>query len=152
MGNDASGGACAAAAEGLCELRAEGGAQGGFAFCHLVLEDDAADDHGYGGGEVADEAEGCGCSGDVLWLYQGLQRDKGSLEIRADADASDELEDDDAGPRLVVGEVDEEAEAEGHKEHAEPDGREVVACFLDEDADGHGSEGEGDDEGEEVDA
>lgn len=35
---------------------------------HLVLEDDAADDDGDGGAEIADEAEGGGCSSDVALL------------------------------------------------------------------------------------
>ena len=59
---------------------------------------------------------------------------------------------DDAGPGGVGGQVDVEAEAEGHEEEAEVDGREVLAGLADEDADGGGGEGERDDEGEEVDA
>ena len=150
--DDASGGARAAAAEGLANARAEGGAEGGFALGHAVLEDDAADDDGDGGGEVADEAEGSGRGGDVLRFDKRLQGDERSLEIGADAESGNKLEDDGAGPGFVVGEVDEEAKTEGHEEHAEPDGREVLARFLDEDADAHGGEGEGDNEGEEVDS
>ena len=66
-------------------MRAESGAEGGFAGHHAVLEDDAADDDGDGGGELADEAEGRGCGGDVAGLDEGLERDEGGLEIRADA-------------------------------------------------------------------
>lgn len=127
---------------------AEGGAQGIFAFGHAVLEDDAADDDGDGGGEITDEAKGCGCGGDVFWFNAGLESYERGLEVGADAHAGDELEDDDAGPGFVVGEVDEEAEAEGHEEHAEPDGREVLSCLFNEDAGGHGGEGESDDERE----
>ncbi len=66
--DDAGGCTCAAAAEGLRDTWAEGGAEGGFALGHAILEDDAADDDGNGGGEVADEAKGCGCGGNVFWL------------------------------------------------------------------------------------
>ncbi len=62
------------------------------------------------------------------------------MKVGTDADAGDELEDDDAGPGFVVGKVDEETEAEGHEEHTEPDRREVLACFLNEDAGGHGGD------------
>lgn len=50
------------------------------------------------------------------------------------------------------GEIDVEAEPEGHEEQAEVDGREVLACFADEDADDGGGEGKGNDKGKEVDA
>jgi len=50
-----------------------------------VLEDDAADDDGDGGCEVAHEAERRGCGGDVLVCDEGLQCDEGGLEVRADA-------------------------------------------------------------------
>ncbi len=139
-----------AAPKGIGDAGAEGGLQGGAVLLHAVLEDDAADDDGDGGGEVADEAEGGGGGGDVLGRDEGLQGDEGGLEVRADADAGDDLEDDDAGPGRVGREVDEEAEAEGHEGHAGPDGGEVLARLADEDADGGGHEGEGEDEGEEV--
>ena len=51
----------------------------------------------------------------------------------------------------MVGEVDEEAEAEGHEEHAQPNRREVLASLFDEDTDGHGGEGEGEDKRKKVD-
>lgn len=35
---------------------------------HAVLENDGADDDGYCGAEVADEAEGCCCGGYVAFL------------------------------------------------------------------------------------
>jgi len=119
-------------------LWAEGGAQGGFAFGHAILEDDAANNNGDGGGEVADETKGGGCGGNIFWFDKGLESNERGLEIRADTNAGDELEDDDASPGFVVREVDEEAEAEGHEEHAEPDGREVLSCLFDENADDHG--------------
>ena len=121
-------------------------------FRHLVLEDDATDDDGDGSGEVPDEAEGRSRSGNILGLDERLERDKRGLEVGTDADAGNELEDDDAGPAFVIGKVNEEAKAEGHEEHAEPDRRKVLACFLDEDTDNHGGQGEGDDEGEQVDS
>ena len=66
-------------------MRAQSGAEGGFAGHHAVLENDTADDDGDGGGELADEAEGGRCGGDVPWLDEGLERDEGGLKIRADA-------------------------------------------------------------------
>ena len=119
---------------------------------HAVLEDDAADDDGDGGREVADEAEGGGGGGDVAGRDERLHCDEGRLEVRADAEAGDDLKDDDARPGRRGGEVEVEAEAEGHEGHAEPDGGQVLARLADEDADGGGHEGEGEDEGEEVDA
>ena len=84
-------------------------------------------------------------------MDQRLQRDERGLEIWAYAQAGDDLVDDDAGPGApTVGKIEEEAEAEGHEDHAEPDGREVEACFLDEDADDGGGEGHGENVGEEV--
>lgn len=78
------------------------------------MEDDAADDDGNGGGHVAGEAEGGGCGRDVARLDEALQRDEGSLEIRAYSQAGDDLVDDDTGPgAAVVGQVDEKAEADG---------------------------------------
>lgn len=64
-------------------MRAQRGAEGGFAGHHAVLENDTADDDGDGGGELADEAEGGGCGGDVARLDEGLERDEGGLEVRA---------------------------------------------------------------------
>lgn len=52
---------------------------------HSVLEDDAADDDGDGGREVAHEAEGCCGGGDVARLNERLKSNQGSLEIRTDA-------------------------------------------------------------------
>ena len=49
-------------------FRAEGGDEEGALGGDLVLEDYAADDDGDGGAEVADEAEGGGCGGDVAFL------------------------------------------------------------------------------------
>ena len=81
-------------------------------------------------------------------MYQALKSDQRGLEVRAYAGASDDLVDDDADPASVVGKVDVEAEAEGHEEHASPDRREVLTCFLDEDANWRGDEGKREDEGE----
>ena len=131
---------------------AESGAESGLAGHHAVLENDATDDDGDGGGELSGEAEGRGCGGDVAWFDEGLERDQGGLEIRAYAYPGDDLEGEDAAPRAGVGEIDVETEANGHEEHAEVDGREVLARFFNEDADDDGGEGEGEDEGEEVDA
>lgn len=68
---------------------------------HSVLEDDAADDDGDRGPERTDKAEGRSCGGDVLWVYFRLEGDEGRLEIGASADAGDDLEDDDACPRVL---------------------------------------------------
>ena len=119
---------------------------------HAVREDDAADDDGDGGGEVAGEAKSSGRGGDVSGLDLGLQGYEWRLKVWAHADTSDDLEDDKAGPGGVGGEVDVEAEAEDEEEHAEPDWFEVAARLADEDAGDDGDDGEGDDEGEEVDA
>ena len=132
-----------AAAECGGEVRAESGDEDVGFLDHLVLEDDAADDDADGGGEVADEAEGGGCGGHVFAGDLGLQCEERGLEVGADADAGDDLEDDDFGPCGAGVEVDEEAEAEGGEEEAEPDGWEVLAGLLDEDAGGAGGEGEG---------
>ena len=119
---------------------------------HAVLEDNTADNDGDGGSQIPREAKRRGRGRDILRFDERLQRDERGLEIRAHAQTGDDLVDDDAGPRCVWGKIDVEAETEGHEEHAEVDGREVLASFADEDADGGGGEGEGNDEGEEVDA
>ena len=119
----------------LCEGGAERGSQGGFAVHHAVLEDDAADDDGDGGRELADEPERCGCGGNVSRLDVRLERDERGLEIWANAHAGDDLEGENAAPGAAVGEVDVEAEADGHEYDAEVDWGQVFACFLDEDAD-----------------
>lgn len=130
------------------QTRGEGGLPAG----HAVLEYDAADDDGDGRGDVPREAERRGRGRDILWFDQRLQRYQRGLKIRSHADAGDDLIDDDAAPARVVWEIDVETETEGHEEQSEPDGWEVLACFLDEDAHGGGDEGEGKDEGEGVDA
>ena len=99
------------------------------------MEDDAADDDGDGGCELADETERCCCGGDVAGFDVGLEGDEGGLEVGADAYAGYDLEGEDAAPCAAVGEVDVEAETYGHEEDAEVDGGEVLACFFDEDAD-----------------
>lgn len=116
------------------------------------MEDNTTDDDGDSGSEIPHEAEGCGCGCNVLGGDEGLEGDEWGLEVGADADAGNNLEDDNAGPGFVVGEVDEEAETEAHENHAEPDWGKILACFFDHDADGHGCEREGEDEGEEIDA
>lgn len=70
------------------------------------------------------------------------------MEVGTNANAGDDLVDDQAGPGGVRGKVNVEAETEGHEEHAEPDGGEVLACLADEDAGDGGDEGKGDNEGE----
>lgn len=133
------------------DVSGKSGEEGGEAFLHSILEDDAADDNGDGGREVADEAKGGGRGGDVAGGDQGLESDEGGLKVRSDAHAGDDLVDDQAGPGGVGWEVDVEAETECHEEHAEPDRGKVLARFADEDACDGGDEGEGDDEGEEID-
>ena len=62
------------------------------------------------------------------------------------------MEDDDAGPGGVGGEIDKETKTEGHEEEAEVDRGQVLACFSDEDACAGGHEGKGENEREEIDA
>lgn len=142
LSNDPSRSARAAASERGSHVRGKTRAEGILALLHAVLEDDAADDDGDGGRHIADEAKGRRRGGDIPRLDEALQRDERGLEIGSYAQAGDDLVDDDAGPgAFVVWQVDEEAEAEGEEDHSEPDGGEVVACFLDEDAYEHGGEG-----------
>lgn len=76
---------------------------------HAVLEDDAADDDGDRGGDVAREAERCGRGGDVAGLDERLQRDERGLEVGAHAKPGDDLVDDEFRPfAAVVGKIDVE--------------------------------------------
>ena len=81
----ARGGAGTPSTDLLGEGWPERGAEGGFARHHAVLEDDAADDDGDGGGELADETERGSCGGDVAGLDEGLECDQWGLEVGADA-------------------------------------------------------------------
>lgn len=150
--DDVSRGAGAPACEHGGELRTQRGFQRGFVGHHSVLEYDTPDDDGDGGGEVAEEAEGCRCGRDVAGRDERLQGDERSLEVWPHAQAGDDLVGEDAAPGSGGGDVDVEAETDGHEEHAQPNWGEVLACFLDEYAGDDGGEGEGEDEGEEVDA
>ena len=102
LGDDACARARASAAQRGGHVRAEGRAEGVLALGHAVLEDDAADDDGDGGGHVAREAEGRGRGGDVARLDKALQRNEWGLEIRAYTQTGDDLVDDDAGPGAAV--------------------------------------------------
>lgn len=133
-------------------LGRERGPQHGLVRGHAVLEDDAADDDRDGGGEVAHEAEHGRRGGDVAGRDFRLERDQGGLEVGAHAETGDDLEWEDAAPGAGGGDVDVEAEADGHEDHAEPDRGEVFASLLDEDASDDGGEGEGQDIREKVDA
>ena len=82
---------------------AESGAECRFAGHHAVLEDHAADDDGDGGGELADEAEGCGRGCNVSRLDEGLEGYEGGLEVGAYAEAGDDLVGEDAAPGAGVG-------------------------------------------------
>lgn len=62
------------------------------------------------------------------------------------------MENYDARPGGVGGEIDEETKTEGHEEEAEVDWGKVLASFADEDTSSSRHEGEGENEGEEVDA
>lgn len=117
-----------------------------------VGEDDAAQDDGDGGGELADEAEGAGGGSDVLWFDGALEGDEWRLEVGSHANAGDDLVDDYFGPVSGRVQVDEEAESECHEDEAEPDGFPIAACLFDVDAHKGGLEGEAEGEGEEVDA
>ena len=121
-------------------LRRERRAQHVLVGDHAVLEDDAADDDGDGGGEVPHEAEEGRRGGDVSRRDFRLEGDQGSLEVGAHAEAGDDLEGEDPAPGPGGGDVGVEAEADGHEDHAEPDRREVLAGLLDEDAPDDGGE------------
>lgn len=122
----------------------------GRVLAHLVLKYDATYNDGHGGREVAGEAKGRGRGGDVAGPDFRLESDEWGLEVGADADPRDDLEDDDARPGRVGGEVDVEAEAEGHEESAEPDHRAVTAGLADDNAGEGGHEGQAKHVGEEV--
>ena len=75
------------------------------------------------------------------------------MEIWSHTNARDDLVDDDFGPgAAAVGQIDVEADPDGEKNHAKPDGGQVLATFLDENASSGGHEGEGEDEREGVDS
>lgn len=124
------------------QVRAQGGDEPRGAVRHGVLVHDAAEDDGHGGGELSHEAKGRGRGGHVGRVDVRLERDEGRLEERAAAQAGDDLVDDDAGPGGVGLQVDEEAEAQRHHDHAEPDGRQVGARLADEGARRGGDDGQ----------
>ena len=117
---------------------------------HTILKNHPANHDGDAGGDISREAKRRGRGGDILCLDERLQCNERGLEIWTDADARDDLVNDDAGPGRSFREIDVEAETERHEDHAEPDRGKVLAGFLDEDAYGRGDEGEGEDEGEGV--
>lgn len=101
---------------------------------------------------MADEVEGCCCGGDVCAVNVCLQADEGGLEDWSDADTSDDLVHDDAGPGGVGLQVDEETVAESHEDEAGEDEFAVAACDFDDCTCGDGGERERETEGEDVDA
>ena len=124
--------------------------QGRFALFHSILEDDAANDDGDGGTEIANETKGrCG-SRDIPRGHKRLQGYERRLEVWAHSNTGYDLEGKDATPGTTDGEVDVETEADGHEEQSEPDRRKVLTCLLYEDADNDGGEGEGNHEGKKV--
>ena len=64
---------------------------------------------------MADEAECSGCGCDIAGRDEGLEGYEGGLEIRADAEAGDDLKGEDAGPGAGGGEVDVETKADSHE-------------------------------------
>lgn len=117
-----------------------------------VLEDHAAKDDGHGGSDITSEEHRRGGAGGVGGLGEGEDGDDGRLEERAQAQAGDDLEDDDAGPAGVGLEVDVQAMTEDHHDEAEVDGRAVAAGVADVEAGGGGGDAQRDGDGEEVDA
>lgn len=84
------------------------------ALAHAVLENDAPDDDGDGGGKGADEAEGSSCGSDVAGEDFGLEGDKGGLEVWACSQTGKDLVDDNFVPGVAARrEVDEKAKSEG---------------------------------------
>lgn len=81
-----------------------------------------------------------------------MQRDERRLKIGSNADTSNDLKDDDFCPVGFGVKINEQTESECHDCHAEPDGWEVFAGFLDESTGCAGHEGEGKSEREQVDA
>lgn len=81
----------------------------------------------------------------------GLESNQRRLEKGADAQAGDDLVDDDAGPRGVGFEVDEKTVAQGHEDETADDEFAVAAGDLDQDSRGDGCEGETETEWENVD-
>lgn len=125
--NEVALGAGEAAGDGVGVVGAEGGGDAGHLLAQDVLVDDGAEDGGDGGRGLAQEAEGGGRGGDVGGVDVGLQGDEGRLEVGTGADAADDLVDDDARPGGIGLEVDEEAIADGHEEHATDDQLAVAA-------------------------
>lgn len=130
------------AAETASEVLAKGGGEASVVAVHFVLEDDAADDDGGCGGELADEAEGGRGGGDVAWFRVGLERDEGSLEDGPGSEAADDLVEDYFRPGGVRIQVDVEAVTKSEEEHAGPDRGKVLSCLADEDTCEDGEEGE----------
>lgn len=124
---DTRAGACAAAGEFHGDSLADGSDESALVGHHSVLEDDTADNDGYGRGQVANEAEGCGRGSYVAGLNEGLESDQWCLEIWSDAQASDDLEGEDAAPGAAAGKVNVETETDRHEDHAEPDRGKVLA-------------------------
>ena len=77
-----------------------------------------------------------------------LEGDKGGLEVGADTQAGDDLEDDDARPRGRAGEGDVEPETQRHEKGAEPDYGPVPPGLADPHPREGGHEGEREDVGE----
>lgn len=97
---------------------------------HLRLEQKLAGD---GTDSVADgpqDEEGCRPRPGGGGREGFLESQEGGLEEKAEADGEDELEDDDAQPAVVRGEVDEEAEAEGEEGGATADDDHVASAGL----------------------
>lgn len=133
-------------------LGAEAAHEGVPLVLHLGVEEDAADDDGDGRRQLPDEHEGARRAGDVPPLERVLQRDQGRLEVGADAEAEDDLVQDDLGPVGVRVEIDEEAVPERHEGEAADDGRQVLAGLLDHEARDRGRHPEDEGEGQDVDA
>jgi len=79
---------------------------------HFVLEDDAANHDGYGRGDGPAEAH---CSDDsrcVEFGGRGLGSEEGTLDVHADADTGEDLEDEQFLQVLLKLQVEEESDAE----------------------------------------
>lgn len=118
---------------------------------HFVVEDDAADDDGDGGAELADEGEGGGGRTNVARLDVGLKGNEGSLEVGTDADTSDDLEDDDLGPVGLWLKVDEKTETDNGDHHGGDNDKLVQASLFDVYATCGRDEGESQNVGQQID-
>lgn len=110
------------AGEGFSHGRGLFGAQRGSDGRHLlaenVLVNHGTEDDGNCGRGLTEKAEGGRCGGDVGAVDVGLQCDKRSLENRACTNTTDQLVNDDARPRRIILQVNQQTITERQEAHS----------------------------------